>query len=157
MGFKLPRLSAVRSTFDSFRRVSSVSLLVLMLAAGLGTFFVRAEDLGKEEVRVASETWVRHVTTDARPDATVKRMDRYQMDGTAVAYIVHLAGGGSCLTRADSLVLPVYLYFPTGTYDPQDPGCRFVPRQIGTRLAALRGALARKDPGLQALLGSQKG
>jgi hypothetical protein len=131
MGVKLPHLSAVRSAFDSLGGVSNVSLLALMLAAGLGTFCLRAKDFGKEAVRVASETWVRHVTADARPDATVERMEGYQMGATTVAYIVHLAGGGFCLTGADSLVLPVYLYCPTGTYDPQGPGCRFSSGRLG--------------------------
>lgn len=139
----------MRATFDSLGGFREASFRVLVLVACLSAFGLGAADLDEGKVRIAAENWVRHVTADARPDATVEQMEPYQMDGTTVAYVVHLAGGGFCVAGADSLVLPVYLYSPTGNYDPQNPACRFVLNQIGIRLAALRSALAKNDPGLQ--------
>ena len=55
------------------------------------------------------------------------------VDGTTVAFVAHLAGGGFCLAGADSELLPVYWYSPRGTFDPQNPDGRFILEQIGRR------------------------
>jgi len=105
--------------------------------------------LGEQDVRAAVETWVRHVTADARPDAVVEQMEPHKVDGETVAYIAHLQGGGYCLAGADPLVLPVYLYSPEGTYDPDNPSYQFILWEIGARLEALRQSLAERAPELQ--------
>lgn len=126
--------------------------LGLLLAVGLVlvTMSAQAGHIGEREVRAAVETWVRYVTADARPDAVVERMEPYQVEGETVAYIVHLKGGGFCLAGADDLLLPVYLYSPYGTYDPNNPDYQYILEEIGARLKAVRKGLAERDPQLQA-------
>lgn len=128
-------------------RARGLGLLLALCLALVPT--ARAGDITKAEVRTAVETWVRHVTADARPGAVVERMEPYQMDGETVAYIAHLAGGGFALCGADDLVLPVYYYSPQGTYDPQNPNYQIILWEIGTRLEGLRRGLEEGDPRLQ--------
>ncbi|HSQ75373.1 MAG TPA: Spi family protease inhibitor, partial [Bacteroidota bacterium] len=101
-------------------------LLVLLLVPCT----VRANGLTEHQARLAVETWVRSVTADARPNAVIQRMEPHQSDGQTVAYIAHLAGGGYCLCGADEAVLPVYLYSPNGSYDPQNPACQAILQEI---------------------------
>jgi len=124
-------------------------LLLFLLSVALLPTTLHAKELTVDEVRAAVETWVRHVTADARPDAVVERMEPYIVDGKTMAYIAHLAGGGICLCGADDLVLPVYLYSPHGTFDANNPGLSFVLREVKARTDALRAAVARRDPWLQ--------
>lgn len=122
-------------------------LLLLALCLSLAPTSVEAEGgLTEWEVRAAVETWVRYVTADARPDAVVALMEPHQMDGETVAYIAHLEGGGFCLCGADKLVLPVYLYSPWGTYDPENPNYQYVLWEIGTRLKSLQKGLEQRLP-----------
>jgi len=96
-----------------------------------------ARELDEEEVQAAVQTWVRHVTADARPDAVIQRMEPYVLDGKTVAFIAHFEGGGFCLCGADDAVLPVYLYSPKGTYSSSDPSYRYVLWEIAERTRLL--------------------
>jgi hypothetical protein len=130
-----------------YRILAAGSCLVLLLALDLilAPTPARAGHIGEREVRTAVETWVRYVTADARPDAVVERMEPYQVDGETVAYIAHLKGGGFCLAGADDLLLPVYLYSPHGSCNPENRGYQYVLWEIGTRLKAVRKSLAERD------------
>ncbi|MFH1682057.1 MAG: C10 family peptidase, partial [Candidatus Eisenbacteria bacterium] len=87
-------------------------------------------------------------TADARPDAVIERMEPHESGGRTTAYIAHLAGGGFCLCGADDLVLPVYLYSPTGTYDPEIPDYDFILWEIAGKLENLEVRLEGGDPDL---------
>jgi hypothetical protein len=93
-----------------------------------------------DQVSAAVETWVRHVTADARPDATVERLEPFVVGGETVAYIAHLAGGGFCLAGEDPRVLPVYFYSPRGSFDPANPSLEFLLDEIAARRAWGRAA-----------------
>ncbi len=121
-----------------------VGLLLVTLLACMAVP-VQAAQYGADEVRAAVETWVRYVTADARPDAVVERMEPYPPEGQTMAYIAHLSGGGFCLAGASVLVLPVYLYSPTGVYDPLNPDCRYILEDIANRQRVLERSLAEGD------------
>lgn len=124
-----------------------VSILLFWLI--LTPVFSQAKELGEQQVRTAVQTWVRHVTADARPDAVIERMEPHKVNGETVAYIAHLSGGGFCLCGADDLVLPVYLYSPKGTYDRDNPNYQYILWEIETRLKNLQKGIEEKDPKLQ--------
>lgn len=135
------------------RRTIILALLVFLLLLVGSALVVTAQtdgQLTEREVRTAVETWVRHVTADARPDARVERMEAYQVDGRTVGYIAHLQGGGFCLAGASELLLPVYVYNPSDTYDPTHPGHQLVLWEMAARLSYLEEAQAREDPELEA-------
>ncbi len=131
------------SAMVSFSRMSAVLCLLFAVVP------LCAEPKTEQEVAAAVETWLQGVITDARADAAVERMEPYVVDGATVAYIVHLAGGGFCLSGADDLVLPVYFYSPEGTYDPDDPNHQFILWEITARLAAIKEAEEKDDPKLE--------
>jgi hypothetical protein len=106
----------------------------------------RADLLSAEYVAAAVETWVRHVTADARPDAEVVNLTPYVSDGVTAAYVVHLSGGGYCICGADDRLLPVYLYRPTGRFDASNPNYQYVLDSIATRLARFEDAVRNGDP-----------
>jgi hypothetical protein len=105
-----------------------------------------AKPLGEEEVRAAVETWVHNVTADARPDATIKKMEPYVAGGDTMAWIAHLDDRGYCLCSADDIALPVYLYSVNGTYDPDDPNAQYWLCTIDSRVADFRDRLKSGDP-----------
>jgi len=111
----------------------------------LGTTLMAAE-MTEQDVHRAVQTWVRSVTADARPHASVIEMEPHQVDGQTVAYIAHLSGGGFCLCGADDLVLPVYYYCPRGTYNPDNSNYHQVLREIVQRLEYLRQPAAKGSP-----------
>lgn len=134
--------------------VCLLAITVLFLVA-LDADISRAERHSVDDIRAAVETWVRHVTADARPDAAIEEMEPYIVDGEIVGYIAHLAGGGFCLCGTDDLVLPVYLYNPKGTYGPKIPGYQDILREIAVRTADLRAMPAKREaisPALQDVL-----
>ena len=104
----------------------------------------RAADLNEQQVRTAVRTWVRYVTTDARPDAEIETMEACTIDGRTTAYVAHLLGGGFCLCGANDLVLPVYLYSPTGHYEKDHPGYECILREIAMRTRTLSDAAEAK-------------
>ncbi len=124
-------------------RLISFSCLILI------PFAVQASELTEQEVQAAVQTWVRSVTADAKPDAVIEIMEPYIVYGETVAYIAHLQGGGFCLTGADNLVLPVYLYSPQRTYDPEDPNYQYVLWEIAERTKGLRKASREYLPIMQ--------
>lgn len=111
------------------RALNCLSMLLLFLCTSL----LQAREVNESAVQTAVETWVRYVTADARPNAVVERMEPHVIDGRVVAYIAYLMNGGFCLCGADDVVLPVYLYSPKGTYDPQNPNYQDILWEIGTR------------------------
>ena len=129
--------------------VLRVVILALLPSSGL------AKELLDSQVKAAVETWVQHVTADAKPEAVVEKLEPYILNGQAVAYIAHLTGGGFCLCGADDVVLPVYLYNPNGTYDPSIPDLRTILGEIASRQSAMR-SLEKQDgsadPSTQTLL-----
>ena len=125
-----------------------LSLLAVALAAvvpGAAQSVVPAqagpgEDFTAEQVSAAVGTWVRRVTADARPDATIERLEPFVAGGETVAYIAHLAGGGFCLAGEDPHVLPVYFYSPGGSFDPGNPNLAQMLDEIAARRAWGRAA-----------------
>lgn len=127
-------------------RTSGILGVLLVLCLILAPASVHASELTEQEVGAAVQTWVRHVTADAMPDAVIERMEPHQVKGETVAYIAHLSGGGFCLCGADDLVLPVYLYSPQEKYDPQNPNYQYILWEIETRLKYLREGSEKGDP-----------
>jgi len=130
-----PTMGKPRNRLDC-SRLARMALSLWLLA---GPASVSAAPVTQEHVAKAVETWVRYVTADARPDAVIERLEPYQEDGVTRAYVAHLANGGYCLAGADSLVLPVYFYCPKGVYDPKNPSCRDILREIADRQRLLEG------------------
>lgn len=104
-----------------------------------------AEELSPAVITAAVETWVRHVTADARPAAVVEDLRPCWPDGQTTVYVAHLQGGGFCLCGADDLVLPVYFYSPRGRFDPTHPALRYILREISARTVLLRNATSRRQ------------
>lgn len=127
-------------------RTSGIFGILLVLCLIMAPASVHASELTEQEVGAAVQTWVRHVTADAKPDAVIERMEPHQVKGKTVAYIAHLEGGGFCLCGADDLVLPVYLYSPQEKYDPQNPNYQYILWEIETRLKYLREGSEKGDP-----------
>lgn len=123
--------------------------LVLLLCLLMAPVSLSAAELTEQQVGAAVQTWVRHVTADADPNAVIEIMEPHQVEGKTVAYIAHLRGGGFCLCGQDDLVLPVYLYNPQGAYDPDNPDYRYVLWEIATRTKNLTKASTEKAPELQ--------
>jgi hypothetical protein len=121
--------------------------LVLMLVPGW--YNLDATPLSEKDVRVAVQTWVRHVTADARPDAVIEKMEPYLVRDRMVGFVAPLAGGGYCLCGADDRLLPVYLYSPQGKYDPGDPNNRHVFEEMSSRLDALQQAAEKRTMSLR--------
>ncbi len=122
----------------------SLALCAIFISA-----FLQAGELSEQDVRAAVETWVRHVTADARPEAFIVKMEPHVVDGKTVAYIAHLFREGFCLCGADNLVLPVYLYNPGGIYDPENPDCQYILWEIATRTKKLTEAIREGEPEAQ--------
>jgi hypothetical protein len=123
--------------------------LLVILCFVLGALALQAEVIPEDEVRRAAETYARTVSRDARPDAYVTHMEPYKAEGEVVAYIAHLDGGGYCLCAADDLLLPVYLYAPSGTYDPANPSAECILREIAERTDIYRSWVAEGGSELQ--------
>jgi hypothetical protein len=130
-------------------RTSRIFGILLILCLILAPASVHASELTEQEVGAAVQTWVRHVTADAKPDAVIERMEPHQVKGMTVAYIAHLSGGGFCLCGADDLVLPVYFYSPGGTYDSQNPNYQYILWEIGARRNVQQNGLENGDQKLQ--------
>jgi hypothetical protein len=118
----------------------------VLLAMLLTVRVAQATELTPEQVSAAATTWVRSVTADARPDASVVRLEPYTYAGRTTAYILHLSTGGFALCGADDRLLPVYLYSPRSAYDTADPLNRDVLVEIGQRLIRLDEAERTGDP-----------
>ena len=131
---------------NSVSRAGRLCGLFLVGCLLLAPAILQAREIAESEVRRAVQTWVRSVTANARPDATVERMEPHRIDGQTVAYIAYLAGGGFCLCGADDLVLPVYFYNPRGTYDPQNPNYQYILWEIDSRLKNLQEGSQKGDP-----------
>ena len=112
---------------------SWVLRLALVLSLVLIPVLLEARELTEQEVRAAVQTWVHHVTADARPDAVIEKMEPYEIDGRRVAYIAHLEGGGFCLCGENNVVLPVYLYSPRGKFSANNPFYQYVLWEIAER------------------------
>ena len=131
------------------KRYSHLRVAALAIAAAAFVAPVLAAEVTTDEVQSAVETWVRHVTAEARSDAVVARLEPYVVDGQTLAYIAHLRDGGFCLCGADNRLIPVYLYAPRSEYDPDHPGQHYILDEIATRLSAWNVAEQRNDPALR--------
>lgn len=109
---------------------------------------VNATELKEQDVKSAVETWVRHWTMDAQPDATVKVLEPHFMDGRIVAYVAHLSPHGFCICGADDQVRPVYLYNPVAQYEPSFPTYKQVLRRTGVQTIAARNSSLSDESGL---------
>ncbi|MBN1259697.1 MAG: C10 family peptidase [Anaerolineae bacterium] len=123
------------------KRLFGILVVMGLLCAFLASP-VHAEPVPEPDVRAAVETWVRKVTAERRPDATVSRMEPYRVDGEIAAYIAHLAGGGFCLAGADTLALPVTLYSPEDDFDPENPDLQYLLWEIASETGYLRAGLS---------------
>lgn len=130
-------------------RTSRIFGVLIVLCLIMVPASVHASELTEQEVGAAVQTWVRHVTADAKPDAVIERMEPHQVKGKTVAYIAHLKGGGFCLCGADDLVLPVYFYSPRGTYDSQNPNYQYILWEIDARRKTQQNGLEDGDQKLQ--------
>jgi hypothetical protein len=134
----------MRQVINTIRRLASSLTPVLALCFFLPVA-LDARELSEPEIRTAVETWVRHVTADARPNASIEMMEPYRVDGATLAYIAHLQDGGFCLCGADDLVLPVYWYSPQGKFDPAIPDFQYILGEISL-LPAMLNALETENP-----------
>jgi hypothetical protein len=83
-------------------------------------------------------------------------MEPHVVDGRAVAYIAHLDGEGFCLCGTNDLVLPVYLYSPNGSFDPENPSYQYFLWEITTRTRHMAKLLAEGDPVIAGLRGEME-
>ena len=132
-------------------RLPGLGALTLGLLQLAGPPFASAVPVSQQNVAKAVETWVRHVTAEARPDAVVERTEPYVEKGVTMAYVAHLANGGYCLAGADSLVLPVYFYCPKGTYNPRNPELRWMLRDTAERQRTLQSAAIKGGAAAESL------
>ncbi len=82
--------------------------------------FSYTNKINKNDVKSAVKTWVQYKSADVRIDAVVEKIDPYIVNDEIIAYIAHLKGGSFCICGADKIMLPVYLYCPSGIYDQFD-------------------------------------
>ena len=106
------------------------SSLALLLLANLDM----AAPVTEQQATTAVETWLKLGLTENRPNASVARLETYQVDGRPVAYIAHLRDGGFCLCGADDVLLPVYFYVPVGEYDPENEELQGILETLAGRL-----------------------
>ncbi len=116
-------------------------LLYLILFSAL----IQAKPMSEQEVKSAVEIWVRHLPTDALPDAVIDRMEGYPDESEAVAYIAHFKDEGFCLCAANDLLLPVYFYSPDGKYDESSPDLKYFLDEIAERTRVYSNAVQNKD------------
>jgi len=131
------------------RAAANAIVSVILIASSCGTVS-KAATLGPGDVSRAAASYVNHVTADARPDASVDLIEAYEVDGEALAYVVHLANGGYCLCACDDLLLPVQLYCPRGAYDPYNGITQCVLKGIAEGALEARAAGERNDSRLTA-------
>ncbi|MFH1748042.1 MAG: C10 family peptidase [Planctomycetota bacterium] len=131
---------------DKRTRTKLTAAVACVIVGALFTAPLDGAEVTKQSVTAAIETWVRHVTADARPDAVVEHLEAYTVDGVTAAYIAHLAEGGYCICGADDRLIPITLYSTQGTFDPHNPDHRFLLKDIDRRLAFLEQATRRGDP-----------
>jgi len=138
-------------THSSKKAAIACQPLVLLLALYLilVPIFLQARGLEEHEVRVAVQTWVRYVTAEAKSDAVIERMQPYKIQAETIAYIAHLLGGGFCICGTDDQVLPVYLFSPKGTYDPQNTNYQYILWEIETRMKNLKTGFEENSPEFQ--------
>ncbi len=131
----------IRSSWAARPRWRLPLLVFLVLAQAS----LLAAPLTEKQVRAAVETWVRQVTAESRPDATIQRLEAQVVDGRTVAFVAHLNDDGFCLCGADDLLLPVYFYSPHGQFDASNPGTRLILEEIQARLAAYQQNVQQKS------------
>ncbi len=115
---------------------TSLAGLCVALWSVLGPAPAAAEPVAAKHLQTAIQTWVRHCTADAKPDAVIEKMAPYTVDGQTVAYVAHLRDGGYCLCATDDRLLPVYYYCPSGMYG-NDADYGLFLREIAARTAGL--------------------
>lgn len=118
--------------------------MVLGLSAFATPHFVSARELTTKEVSAAVATWVKTCAPDAKPEAVVRSAVPYMEDGVTLAYVVEFTLGGYCLAGADDLSLPVTLYNPLGTYNPNNPQLEEFLHGIAARTRQVRQAADSK-------------
>ncbi len=122
----------MRTTEHTLHVAGRLGVMITVLCL-LAPVTLLAKEMSVSEVQAAVETWVHHMTKDARPDAVITRLEEYEVDGVCVAYIAHISEGGFCLCAADDILLPVYFYCPEGQYDGNNPDLCYILNRIATR------------------------
>ncbi len=69
--------------------------------------------LPPQKVASAAITWVRNITADKMPKASVDHIEPYVEGGDTLFYVIQLSPSGFCVCGAKDFALPVYLYSPT--------------------------------------------
>jgi hypothetical protein len=129
-----------------------VITLLIVLSSVIASGSLIAGPLNQQEIRPAIETWVRYVTADARPDAVIEDMEPYVANGIPIAYVAHLADSGFCICGADDRFLPVYVYSPDGTYDPENEVYQYFLEDMARWIGGIDKAQRSRDPGMSKYL-----
>ncbi len=122
-----------------------VLLTVIFIFAVVGP--VVSAPLSETEVARATEIWLAQGELMPRMQVTVSRIIPYHIGDNTLAYVLELAGGGFCLSGADDLQLPVYLYVPDGQYDPGNSVVADYLETVAIRLQTLRRQIAGLESG----------
>jgi hypothetical protein len=130
----------------TFKYLLTYGFLTTLLFFLISINFLFAEEISRQDVEKAVTNWLKHVTADARNDATIIKLETYYLDSTYYAYIAHLYPRGFCLCGADDLVLPVYFYSPEGKYDPENLNYQFILHEITMRHKYFSEGVARQNP-----------
>jgi len=101
------------------------ALVVILFIGLLIVTAAYAREMQVRDVKSATQTWVRNFTSNLRPAGIIVRMEPYRIDSRTLAYIAHLQDSGYCLCGADDMVLPVYAYFPHGSFDATNPELKY--------------------------------
>ena len=140
----------MKHTYSIFSQRHLLLLFSVFLFTLLISHLSYAAQLTTQQVQSAVETWVRYSTADAKPDAVIERMEPYQVDGETIAYIAHIKDGGFCIAGTDDyLSLPVYIYSPSGKYDPENLGFQSVLNNIAEVTRKMQQWMDNNDPQLQ--------
>ena len=124
--------------------------LLLSLLPVLLSSLASSETMSESQVRSATETFVKYVSADSRSDALIMKMEPYTSDGVIYAYVAHLSDSGFCICGSDDLVLPVYLYSPGGSYDPEIPVYDDILEAIERSTEYYRDGISDSDPSVTA-------
>lgn len=132
----------MKSLFQTLAESCAIYFLAFIFISSV----VMAEPLTEPQVKAALETWIRYVTTSAKPDAVIEKLEPVINDGNVAGYISHIKGGGFCIGGADTLMLPCYLYVTDGKYELDNPNYQFVNIELKERLEYYQQSLMARTP-----------
>jgi len=100
-------------------------LALILFTSLLISSCIYGDEIPGRLVASAVQTWVQNFTSNSRPEAVIEWMEPYRIEGRTLAYIAHLQDSGYCLCGADDMLLPVYAYFPNGSFDANNPDLQY--------------------------------